>query len=135
MNPCLLCLWSEEILNDIGTRSVSVKLNRSKAAKGTAAGMAVLSQFISGLLIYEQPVRDNVTFPIPCIIPGQIMDFILFRERGGYSQCINSHSSINSANKASVLPVKRVPPPFSNSSIEAIVSAFGFSSGTAAPCR
>ena len=56
-------------------------------------------------------------------------------ESGGVSYIEHGYSSISSANRASVLPVNRVPPPLSSSSIEAIVSALGVSSGIAAPCR
>lgn len=55
---------------------------------------------------------------------------VLFRKRGGNTQGINylleqSYFILTfyAKYKASVLPVKRVPPPFSNASIEAMVSA------------
>lgn len=59
---------------------------------------------------------------------------VLFKP-GRVSYIKHGYSSINSANKASVLPVNKVPPPFSSSSIEVMVSVLGISSGTAAPCR
>ena len=50
---------------------------------------AVEVKLSPALAIDQQPVRLNVAFPVACIVPGQIVVCVLWRQGSGYAECVN----------------------------------------------
>lgn len=86
----ILCL----LICHPGTKNPQVTLFQfcpclSKCRTNRRVCLCGRGQLRPALAVNQQPARLNVAFPVACVVPGQIVVCVLWRQGGGYAERVN----------------------------------------------